>query len=170
MVPSFLDAQVVGVADAFLAKVHETFVAAAPPTNLEAAVRHGLIGHPEEGAHHKPAAPNHSDSRFTMPWAEPIARLCEDLKVKKAAVYHHPARHNEPATARDAEDAEASIQEGSPAESTIQAPTAEEEPQPEQQEAPVVQAQAVVQAATAEVEPQPEQPEATGGAARRARV
>ena len=148
------------MADAFLAKVHETFVAAAPPTNLEAAVRHGLIGHPEEGAHHKPAAPNHSDLRFTMPWAEPIARLCEDLKVKKAAVYHHPARHNEPATARDAEDAEASIQEGSPAESTIQAPTAEEEPQPEQQEAPVVQAQAVVQAATAEVEPQPEQPEA----------
>ena len=73
------------MADAFLAKVHETFVAAAPPTNLEAAVRHGLIGHPEEGAHHKPAAPNHSDLRFTMPWAEPIARLCEDLKVKNAA-------------------------------------------------------------------------------------
>lgn len=32
------------MADAFLAKVHETFVAAAPPANLEAAVRHGLTG------------------------------------------------------------------------------------------------------------------------------
>ena len=32
------------MADAFLTKVHETFVAAAPPTNLEAAVRHGLTG------------------------------------------------------------------------------------------------------------------------------
>ena len=32
------------MADAFLAKVHETFVAASPPTNLEAAVRHGLTG------------------------------------------------------------------------------------------------------------------------------
>ena len=36
------------VADASLAKVHETFIAAAPPTNLEAAVRHGLIGRPED--------------------------------------------------------------------------------------------------------------------------
>ena len=36
------------MADAFLAKVHETFVAAAPPTNLEAAVRHGLIGQSQD--------------------------------------------------------------------------------------------------------------------------
>ena len=36
------------MADAFLAKVHETFVAAAPPKNLEAAVRHGLIGQSED--------------------------------------------------------------------------------------------------------------------------
>ena len=36
------------MADAFLAKVHETFVAAAPPTNLEAAVRHGLTGQSDD--------------------------------------------------------------------------------------------------------------------------
>ena len=33
-----------GMADAFVAKVHETFIAAAPPTSLEAAVRQGLTG------------------------------------------------------------------------------------------------------------------------------
>ena len=38
------------MADAFLAKVHDTFVAAAPPTNLEAAVRHGLTGQSEDAA------------------------------------------------------------------------------------------------------------------------
>jgi len=36
------------MADAFLAKVHESFVAAAPPTNLEAAVRHGLTGQSDD--------------------------------------------------------------------------------------------------------------------------
>ena len=36
------------MADAFLAKVHETFVAAAPPTNLEAAVRHGITGQSDD--------------------------------------------------------------------------------------------------------------------------
>ena len=36
------------MADTFLAKVHETFVAAAPPTNLEAAVRHGLTGQSDD--------------------------------------------------------------------------------------------------------------------------
>ena len=36
------------MADAFLAKVHETFVAAAPPSNLEAAVRHGLTGQSDD--------------------------------------------------------------------------------------------------------------------------
>ena len=38
------------MADAFLAKVHDTFVAAAPPTNLEAAVRHGLTGQSDDAA------------------------------------------------------------------------------------------------------------------------
>jgi hypothetical protein len=33
--------------DTFLANVHQTFVAAAPPTNIEAVVRHGLTGRPE---------------------------------------------------------------------------------------------------------------------------
>ena len=37
-------------ADAFLAKVHETLVTAAPPTNLEAAVRHGLTGQSQDAA------------------------------------------------------------------------------------------------------------------------
>ena len=36
------------MADTFLAKVHETCVAAAPPTNLEAAVRHGLTGRSQD--------------------------------------------------------------------------------------------------------------------------
>ena len=43
-----------GMSDAFLAKVHETFVAAAPPTNLEAAVRRGLTGQSDDAS-----APRH---------------------------------------------------------------------------------------------------------------
>lgn len=38
------------MADDFLAKVHETFVAAAPPANLEASVRHGLTGQSDNAA------------------------------------------------------------------------------------------------------------------------
>ena len=38
------------ISDAFLAKVHETFVAAAPPKTLEAAVRHGLTGQSDNAA------------------------------------------------------------------------------------------------------------------------
>ena len=38
------------ISDAFLAKVHETFVAAAPPKTLEAAVRHGLTSRSDNAA------------------------------------------------------------------------------------------------------------------------
>jgi|MDSW01.1.fsa_nt_gb hypothetical protein len=67
------------MADAFLAKVHETLVAAAPPTNLEAAVRHGLIRQLDDEAapHHQPAAPNQRETvlfRFKVPPVELFAK------------------------------------------------------------------------------------------------
>ena len=52
------------MSDAFLAKVHETFVAAAPPKSLEVAVRHGLTGQPDDAA---TTAPEGSRSSRTRP-------------------------------------------------------------------------------------------------------
>ena len=52
------------MSDAFLAKVHETFVAAAPPKSLEVAVRHGLTGQPDDAA---TTAPESSRSSRTRP-------------------------------------------------------------------------------------------------------
>jgi len=52
------------MSDAFLAKVHETFVAAAPPKSLEVAVRHGLTGQPDDAA---TTAPTSSRSSRTRP-------------------------------------------------------------------------------------------------------
>ena len=70
-------------ADAFLAKVHETLVAAAPPTNLEAAVRHGLTGqfHDAAALRHQPTAPNQRETVpvwFKMPHDELCAKLTAD--------------------------------------------------------------------------------------------